>query len=136
MRTALVAAMLAITHPPGVHITTRALTGITDPAQRFALYSGRFPNDSVRPQAHQIIAIVMEQEPPPRVDLALFPPRARRFHVDRLTTLEGFSGPRWAEIHFRDHGRAFYIFIGVGARADAQLPRFLTTLDSLRVGRH
>ena len=77
----------------------------------------------------------MEQVPPLPVDLTRFPRRPRRFWIARLSTVEGFSGPRWAEILFRDHGRAFYLFVGVGSHADAQTPDVLRVFDSLRVGR-
>jgi hypothetical protein len=125
---------LTLRHPAALHVTTMELTGITDPVDRVALYSGAPPNEMVRPRAHQVIAILMEQEPPLPADVALFPPRPRRFRIRRLTMLEGFSGPRWGEITFRDHDRAFYIFVGVGSRADAQVPSVLLALDSLRVG--
>ena len=81
--------------------------------------------------AEQVIAIVLEQLPP--VDLRLFPPRPRRFRIAHLGRVEGFNGPRWDEIVFRDHGRAFYIFVGVGSRAGSQVPALLDALDSLRV---
>ena len=126
---------LTLRHPAALHVTTHELTGITDPIERIALYSGPPPNAMVRPRAHQVIAILMEQVPPPAVDVTPFPPRPQRFRVRRLTRLEGFSGPRWAEILFRDHGRAFYLFIGVGAHSDAQVSGVLRALDSLRVGR-
>ena len=131
MRTLL--AVVLITHPGAFHVTTETLTGgITDPVERLALYSGRPPNDQVEPRAHQVIAIVMEQEPPASVND--FPPRPHRFRLPRLRPIETFNGRRWAEIIFRDHRRAFYIFIGVGSRADGQVPALLTALDSLRVG--
>jgi hypothetical protein len=125
---------LTLRHPAALHVTRHQLTGITDPVERVALYSGAPPNEMVRPRADQVIAILMEQIPPLPVDLADFPPRPHRFRVGRLTTVEGFSGPRWAEILFRDHGRAFYLFVGVGPHADAQIPVVLRAFDSLRVG--
>lgn len=125
---------LTLRHPAALHVTTSKLTGITDPVERVALYSGSPPNAMVAPRAQQVIAILMEQVPPLPLDLARFPPRPRHFRIRRLTTLEGFSGRRWAEIIFRDHGRAFYLFIGVGTRADTQVPRLLAALDSLHVG--
>jgi hypothetical protein len=125
---------LTLRYPARLHVTTAQLSGITDPVERVALYSGSPPNAMVAPRARQVIAIVMEQEPPVAVEVARFPPRPRHFRIRRLTRLEGFSGRRWAEITFRDHGRAFYLFIGVGSRADAQVPRLLRALDSLRVG--
>jgi hypothetical protein len=122
---------LTLRDPAALHVTTQELTGITDPVERVALYSGDVPNALVRPRPRQVIAIVMEQEPP--VELTLFPKRPRRFHLRRLGMLEGFDG-RWGEITFRDHGRAFYLFVGVGTRADQQVPDLLRALDSLRVG--
>jgi hypothetical protein len=126
---------LTLRHPAALHVTTLELTGITDPVERVALYSGALPDGMVKPRSQQVIAILMEQEPPLPDDVARFPPRPRRFRIRRLTTLEGFSGPRWGEITFRDHGRAFYLFVGVGSRADAQIPGVLRALDSLRVGK-
>jgi hypothetical protein len=130
MRTLL--AVVLIAHPGAFHVTTQTLSGTTDPLQRVALYSGAPPNDAVEPRAHQVIAIVLEQLSP--VDLALFPRRPRHFRLARLGTVEGFNGPRWDELVFRDHGRGFYIFVGVGSRAGEQVPALLRALDSLRVG--
>ena len=89
------------------------------------------------PRAGQVIGIVMEQTNLSPGDLSRFPPRPDHFRVAHLGGVEGFNSGRagrWGEIIFRDHGRGFYIFIGVGARAANQLPRLLGTLDSLRVG--
>jgi hypothetical protein len=121
---------LSVSHPAWLHVTTLELTGYTNPVERVALYSGRSPNAAVQPRRDQVIAIVMEQLSP---ELAVFPRRSRQFQIHRLGRLEGFSG-RWGEITFRDHGRAFYIFVGVGPGADAQLSSVLAALDSLRVG--
>jgi hypothetical protein len=123
---------LMLRHPAALHVTTQQLTGITDPVERVALYSGDPPNAMVRPRPRQVIAIVMEQEPP--LDLTVFPRRPQHFHLRRLGMLEGFDG-RWGEIIFRDHQRAFYLFIGVGTRAGGQVAGLLKALDSLRIGR-
>jgi hypothetical protein len=40
----------------------------------------------------------------------------------------------WGELTFRDHRRAFYVFIDVGSQAGAQLSKLLGALNSLRVG--
>ena len=125
---------LTLRYPAALDVTTSELTGITDPVERVALYSGSPPNATVAPRAHQVIATLMEQEPPLPVEIAGFPPRPRHFRIQSLTGLEGFSGRRSAELTFRDHHRAFYLFIGVGSRADPQVPRLLRALDSLRVG--
>jgi hypothetical protein len=53
--------------------------------------------------------------------------------MTRLTALEGFRG-RWAEITFREHDRAFYLFIGAGNDARRPLSILMRALDSLRVG--
>lgn len=129
MRTLL--AVVLIAHPGAFHVTTQTLSGTTDPLQRVALYSGAFPNGAVEPRGRQVIAVVLEQLPP--VDLRLFPRRPRRFRLGHLGRVEGFDGPRWGEIVFRDHGRAFYIFVGVGSHAGSQVPALLRALDSLRV---
>ena len=66
-------------------------------------------------------------------DLKQFPPRPKSFTVSHLGELESFAGYRWAERVFRENGRAFYVFIGVGARDTWQLPTLLKALDSLRL---
>jgi hypothetical protein len=69
-------------------------------------------------------------------DLSRFRPRPAHFRVGHFGGVEGFNGGRagrWGEIVFRDRGRGFYVFVGVGARAASRLPRLLGTLDSLRV---
>lgn len=115
-------ARLAVRFPRGWHVTTRELTPVTDPVERFAIYSGPVPRPLGPPKARQVIAIVMEVKSPLRVDLVNFPKRPHHFRLSRLGMLEGFSGKHWGELTFRDHGRAFYVFVGVGRQADAQLP--------------
>jgi len=127
-------ARLAVSYPRGWHVTDRELTAISDPVERFAVYSGPLPEPLVPPKARQVIAIVSEVTSPLPVTLAHFPKRPHHFRLSRLGMLEGFSGKRWGELTFRDHGRAFYVFIGAGSDARAQLPRLLGALDSLRVG--
>jgi hypothetical protein len=127
--TAIVAA-LALAIPPGWHVTTASVTTITKPAERFVLYSGVAPRPGGDPRARQVMAIVMEQLKP---ELLLFSPRPRRFHLRRLTTMESWKGRRWGELVFRDHRRAFYVFVGAGTGANAQIPILLAALDSLRV---
>jgi hypothetical protein len=76
----------------------------------------------------------MEVKPFPR-DLGGFPPRPAHFAAPNPTQrLEGFSG-HWQEITFRDHHRAFYLFIGVGQGASTLLPTLLNALDTLHVGK-
>jgi hypothetical protein len=80
------------------------------------------------------MAIVMEVKSPVPVTLAHFPKRPDHFRLSHLGMLEGFPGRRWGELIFRDHRRAFYVFIGIGSQSRAQLPKLLGALDSLRVG--
>ena len=127
-------ARLAVSYPRGWHLTTRELTPITDPVERFAIYSGPLPRPLASPKARQVIAIVMEVKSPLPVTLAHFPKRPHHFRLSHLGLLEGFSGKRWGELTFRDHRRAFYVFIGVGSQSRAQLPQVLDALNSLRVG--
>jgi hypothetical protein len=127
---------LTISYPAGWHVTTRSLTTITQPSQRFVVYSGSAPRslvDAVSPRANQALAIVMEQTTVSASDLKQFPPRPKKFTVLRLGGLESFPGYRWAERVFRENGRAFYVFIWVGAKDRRRLPTLLNALDSLRV---
>jgi hypothetical protein len=127
---------LTIGYPAGWHVTTRSLTTITQPAQRLVVYSGSAPRslvDAVSPRANQALAIVMEQTSVSASDLKQFPPRPKKFMVSHLGGIESFEGNRWAERVFRDHRRAFYAFIWVGADDTRQLPTLLNALDSLRV---
>jgi hypothetical protein len=127
-------ARLAVSYPRGWHLTTRELTPITDPVERFAIYSGQLPRPLASPKPRQVMAIVMEVKSPLPVTLAHFPKRPDHFRLSHLGMLEGFSGKRWGELIFRDHRRAFYVFIGLGSQSRAQLPKLLGALDSLRVG--
>jgi hypothetical protein len=122
---------LAISYPSSWHVTTRQLTPITDPTQRIVLYSGPAPQPRAAPKPRQVIAVLMEVRAP--TDLREFPKRPRHFRLLRLGLVKSFSGKRWGELTFREHRRAFYVFIGVGSDARAQLPQLLRSLDSLQV---
>lgn len=124
---------LRVTYPRSWHVTTRSLTGITQPVQRFAIYSGRRPRPMAAPEANQVIGLVMEQTALAPGDLKRFPQRPTYFALKPPLSTEGFLG-NWGEIVFRDHRRAFYLFVGVGAHAQPQLPRLLAALDTLRIG--
>ena len=127
---------LTISYPAGWHVTNRSLTTITQPTQRFVIYSRSAPRslvDAVSPRANQALAIVMEQTSVSATDLKQFPPRPKKFIVSRLGSIESFAGDRWAERVFRENGRGFYVFIWVGAHDSRQLPTLLNAIDSLRV---
>ena len=80
-----------------------------------------------------VIAELMEDVPPSDPDFQA-PPRSLGFTLPRLSGhLETF-GDRWGEIAFRDHGRDFYIIIGVGKRASSsKVALVLRTLDALTI---
>lgn len=124
---------LRVTYPRNWHVTTRSLTAITQPVERFAVYSGRRPRPMAAPGPNQVIGLVMEQTALAPGDLLKeFPRRPTYFALRPSLSVEGFRGS-WGEIVFRDHRRAFYLFVGVGANAQPQLPRLLAALDTLRV---
>jgi hypothetical protein len=125
---------LAVTYATGFHVTTEPQAAITDPVQRFALYTGALPPQVGPPREDQVVAVVMEQEPPLPVDLSRFPLRPHHFHLPRLGAIENFDGDRWGEIVFRDHRRGFYVFVWVGRSETSRVPNLLAALDSIRVG--
>ena len=134
-------ASLAVGYPDSWHVTTRNLTNITQPVPRFAIYSGASPRRVAVTRGEftqglrsdQVMGIVMEQTSVSPADLRRLPRRPHRFTVSRLTGVEGF-GDRWVEFFFRDHGREFYVFVGVGKHGARHLPTLLHSLDTLRVG--
>lgn len=85
------------------------------------------------PEVNQVIGVVMEQTALAPGDLKEFPRRPTHFALRPRLSVEGFSGS-WGEIVFRDHRRAFYLFVGVGAGAQPQLPKLLAALDTLHIG--
>ena len=125
---------LRVMFPRNWHVTTRSLTAITQPVQRFAIYSGQRPRPMAAPEPNQVIGLVMEETGLVPRDLRKdFPRRPAYLALKPSLSLEGFRGS-WGEIVFRDHGRAFYLFVGVGVHAQPQLPRLLAALDTLHVG--
>jgi hypothetical protein len=126
---------VSVRYPAGWHVTTRILTTITEPVQRFAIYSGSMPHGVAiaSPRADQALAIVMEQTTVSSADLKQFPRRPKRFTVSRLGGMESFAGSRWAERVFRENRRAFCVFVWVGTKDGRQLPTLLNALNSLRI---
>lgn len=110
------------------------LTPVSDPVQRFVLYnSPPLRSGVLAPTRGQVIAQLAEVVPPLATDIARFPARPKHFHLQALGRMEGFDGNRWAEIAFRDHGRGFYLFIGIGTNAIGVEAELLRSLDSLIV---
>jgi len=133
---------IAIRYPSRWEVTNRPLGDISDPVQRFVLSSYRVPGGrpngagDYRPPADGVIAQLLEDSPPDPAARSDYAPRPAKFRMPRLTEhLEGHSG-RWGEIVFRDHGRDFYLFVGVGLNAPtSRLDALLRALDTVTVNR-
>jgi hypothetical protein len=129
---------IVVRYPDGWYVTNEPLNSITDPVLRFVLSSYRLPagadaNANYAPPTRGVIAELVEEVPPINND-GVWRPRPRRFRLPRLGRLETFGGNRWGEVLFRNHGRHFYIFIGVGRRASsAQVALMLRTLDAMAI---
>ncbi len=123
----------------GWHVTNLPLNGIIDPVQRFVLSSYRItPGSASRdgsvaaPSSSGVVAQLAETEPPLPLVLNRLPVRPRKFTIPKLGRVEGFAGDRWGEIVFKEHRRAFYLFLGVGAQANrAARSQLLAALDTL-----
>jgi hypothetical protein len=129
---------VAVTVPESWSATNEPLDYSSNPVQRFVLSSYRVPRgrpngdgDYSVPRS-QVLAQLMEEQAPLPVSDG-FPPRPARFALPRLTgRLEGHSG-KWGEITFREHGRDFYIFLGIGSNAEARVGELLQALDAMTI---
>jgi hypothetical protein len=127
-------ARIALRYPAAWHVSKTPFSPVSDPLQRFVLYNhSPLPTARLAPRRDQVIAQLAEVVPPLRTDIAQFPPRPKHYQLPKLGRMEGFDGNRWTEITFRDHGRGFYLFIGVGVNAVSSEPNLLRSLDSLTV---
>jgi hypothetical protein len=135
---------ISLRYIDGWHVSNQRLNGIIDPVQRFVVSSYRIgpPSRSsggaeggYAPPADGVLAQLSEDAP---AHLSGFPAR-----LHKLTTIPklrdvgcGLAGDRWAEIMFKQHGRAFYLFIGIGARAShAARAQLLATVNTLVIAR-
>jgi hypothetical protein len=127
---------IVVRYPDGWYVTNEPLNSITDPVQRFVLSSYRVPTGGAAyyaPPPRDVIAQLVEEVPPINND-GVWRPRPRRFSLPKLGRMETFGGNRWGEVLFRDHGRHFYIFIGVRRRASStKVALMLRTLDAMTV---
>ena len=102
--------------------------------QRFVLVNqGPLPVAPLAPRPRQVLAQLLEIEPPLQLDIRQYPTRPTQFQLPALGRMEGFDGKRWAEIVFREHGRGFIVFVGVGVEATSEEPRLLASINSLVV---
>jgi hypothetical protein len=122
-------------------VSNRPLGYISDPVQRFVVSSYRVPggrpngDGDYRPPSGGVIAQLLEEQAPGPDAKKFFPPRPAKFAQPKLNPhgLEGYSG-RWAEMVFRDRGRDFYIFLGVGPGTPiARVETLLRALDTMSV---
>jgi len=133
---------VAITVPHEWRVTNEPLDYISDPIQRLVVSSYRVPRGGPNASGTYVVPpgqvlAQLDEQVPPDADAPGFPQRPTRFAVPRLTNrLEGHTG-RWGEITFRQRGRDFYLFVGVGVGADGQirLGRLLGLLDGLKVAK-
>ncbi len=126
-------------YPKSWFVSAAPLNGVTDPVQRFVLSSYRVPvgrpdfDGTYAPPPRGVIAQLVEEVPPLK-NGGVWPSRPHRFRLPRLGLMEGFGGNRWAELRFRDHGRRFYIFIGVGRDASStRVGMALRILDGITI---
>jgi hypothetical protein len=130
---------IVLRYPGAWFVTNAPLNGISDPVQRFVFSSYRVPADgpdfdgTYAPPRRGVIAQVLE-EVPPLHNAGVWNARPRRLVLPPLGRMEGFGGNRWAELRFRQHGRRFYVFIGVGSRAPGRsLALLLGRLDAMSI---
>lgn len=130
---------IVLRFPSRWFVSNVPLNGITDPVQRFVLASYRVPvgrpdfDGNYAPPSGGVIAQLVE-EVPPLNNGGVWPLRPRRLKLPSLGRMEGFGGNRWGEFRFRDHGRRFYIFIGVDRHASFQrIGRLLHSLDGMKI---
>jgi hypothetical protein len=130
---------IVLRYSRSLYVSNRPFDAITNPMQRFVLATYPLAADQPNlagdysPPPRGVIAELLEEVPSGDTDFQA-PPRPRAFTLppqqSRLETL----GPRWAEIPFRDHGRDFMLFIGVGDAAPATtVAEVLKALDRLQV---
>jgi hypothetical protein len=126
-------ASVSLRYPSDWRVSTVPFTPVSDPTQRFVLYSPSPLPSALAPRRNQVIAQLSEVVPPLATDIGAFPPRPQRFRLPALGRMEGFDGDRWGEIAFRDHGRGFYLFIAIGANARTKEQALLQALGSLTI---
>ena len=133
---------LLVRTPAGWHATDRPLVRLVAPRPVVAVASfslaglpaetGDCPHAALQRRGARGALLVLLEERDAHY-LNRFPLRPRAFRLHPAAT--GCYGRRGEELTFRTHGRAFYAFISLGAKAPpGSVRRLEATLDSLRVG--
>jgi hypothetical protein len=140
---------LSIVLPAAWHVTSARINGVVDPVTIFTATSFplRHPHPSdglcsatLQRQWHvrgAYVQLTEERDGASRKRmLRRVPPRPRHFKTD-VKGAGGLCTPADSgEITFREHGRAFYVFYGIGRRASPVTRSGVRALlDSLRIGR-
>jgi hypothetical protein len=139
---------ISIALPAGWHVTSAPINGVLDPvtiftATTFPLRRPR-PSEGICSRTLQqqwrdngaYVQLTEERDGASRKRmLRRVPPRPRHFALDARGSGGLCTPPDSGEITFRERGRAFYIFYGIGRRASATTKRQVRALlDSLRIG--
>ncbi len=142
-------ASMSLSYPLNWHISTRRLTGVIDPVTRFTVTS--FPFRQSRPDTDFCARTLARRWPANgayvqvaeeldgaslRKMLSRVPPRPRHFTLARSGAGGLCTGPVSGQLTFRERGRAFYVYYGVGRKASpATRCAVVAVLDSLRIRR-
>ena len=140
---------LSIVLPAGWHVTSARINGVVDPVTIFTATS--FPLRHPRPsdgicsvtlqrQWHArgaYVQLVEERDGASRKRMMQrVPPRPRHFNIGQHGAGGLCTPADSGEIPFKESGRAFYVFYGIGKRASpATRDAVRALLDSLRIGR-
>jgi hypothetical protein len=123
---------VSILYPAGWHTLT-VDRHVTNPALRFQVSTE--PGASGASVGPRDAVVRVEELLPPLLrprGLKGFPPRPARFSLATFRRSE--SWPRGHGTAFREHGRAFYVWVALGSRDSALRARVEAMLDTLAVG--
>ena len=140
---------LSVVLPPGWHVTSARINGVVDPVAIFTATSFqlRHPRPSpglcsvtLQRQWHvrgAYVQLAEERDGASRKRmLRRVPPRPLHFKTSRRGDGGLCTPADSGQITFRERGRAFYVYYGVGRRASpATRIAVRALLDSLRIGR-
>jgi hypothetical protein len=141
-------AHVSIVLPSGWQVTTARVNGVVDPVTIFTATSFRLRNPKPSPglcsrtlqrQWHvggAYVQLAEERDCDSRKRmLRRVPPRPRHFETPHGGAGGLCTPADSGEITFREHGRAFYVFYGIGKRASPTTRIAVRNLlDSMRIG--